>query len=103
MAARHPSLRVLELDRDATIAIRKPALRACCIAQPRLAMRCEDFATDELRDALRDLEDTGLDRDAATVAVADSLLTYLTPAAVAPQWLEVPHHTPPRADVENGR
>src|SRR3546814_16953215 len=39
MAARHPSLRVLELDRDATIAIRKHALRACGIAQPRLALR----------------------------------------------------------------
>src|SRR3546814_19744043 len=79
MAARHPSLRVLELDRAATIAIREHALRACGIAQPRLAMRGVDFATDELRDALRDLHGTGPDRDAPTVAVAEGLLMYLRP------------------------
>src|SRR3546814_18893287 len=77
MAARHPSLRVLELDRAATIAIREHALRACGIAQPRLAMRGVDFATDELRDALRDLEDTGLARDQPPVAVAGGRLMYL--------------------------
>src|SRR3546814_2546506 len=68
MAARHPSLRVLELARDATIAIRKHALRARCIAQPRLALRGADFATDELRGALRDLAQTALDRAAPPVA-----------------------------------
>src|SRR3546814_12261914 len=49
MAARHPSLRVLALDRDATTALRKPALRACGIAPPRLALRGVDFANDEKR------------------------------------------------------
>src|SRR3546814_16083804 len=89
MAARHPSLRVLELDRAATIAIREHALRACGIAQPRLAMRGVDFATDELRAALRDLEDTGLEPDAPTFAVADRLPMEPRTDTVAARWPEV--------------
>src|SRR3546814_13738771 len=59
-------------------------------------MRGVDFATDELRDALRDLEDTGLDRDAPTVAVAEGLLMYLRPEAVAALWQDVRAHCRPR-------
>src|SRR3546814_6066164 len=99
MAARHPSLRVVKRVGAATIAIREHALRACGIAQPRLAMRGVDFATDELRDALRDLEDTGLDRDAPTVAVAEGLLMYLRPEAVAALWQDVRAHCRARVDV----
>src|SRR3546814_11296745 len=62
-------------------------------------MRGVDFATDELRDALRDLEDTGLDRDAPTVAVAEGLLMYLRPEAVAALWQDVRAHCRARVDV----
>lgn len=84
MAARHPSLRVVEVDRPATVAIRQRALRACGITQPRLAMRGMDFAKTRPADTLR-----GLDRDAPTVAVAEGLLMYLRPAAVAALWHDV--------------
>src|SRR3546814_15146538 len=57
MAARHPSLPLLELDRDPTIALRQHALRACGIPQPRLAMHVVDFATDALRYDPRDPAD----------------------------------------------
>src|SRR3546814_14155012 len=81
------------------MALRGRARRAGGVAQPRLAMRGVDFATDELRDALRDLEDTGLDRDAPTVAVAEGLLMYLRPAAVAALWQDVRAHCRARVDV----
>src|SRR3546814_8312223 len=81
------------------MALRGRARRAGGVAQPRLAMRGVDFATDELRDALRDLEDTGLDRDAPTVAVAEGLLMYLRPEAVAALWQDVRAHCRARVDV----
>lgn len=99
MAARHPSLRVLEVDRPATIAIREHALHACGVEQPRLAMRPVDFATDDVRHAFRDIEGTGLDRDAATVAVAEGLLMYLQPEAVATLWHAVRAHCRARVEV----
>src|SRR3546814_2679355 len=60
---------------------------------------CSSDLTGELRDALRDLEDTGLDRDAPTVAVAEGLLMYLRPEAVAALWQDVRAHCRARVDV----
>lgn len=99
MAARHPSLRVLEVDRPATIAVREHALRACGIKPPRLAMRPVDFATDDLRNAFHDIEDMGLDRAAPTVAVAEGLLMYLQPETVATLWQALRAHCRARVDV----
>ena len=92
--ARHPSLRVVEVDRPATVAIRERALRACGITQPRLVMRGMDFTATKPADMLR-----GLDRDVPTVAVAEGLLMYLRPAAVAALWHGVRVHCRARVDV----
>lgn len=99
MAARHPSLRVFEVDRSTTIAIRGHALRACGITQPRLHMRAADFATGELHDVLRDLANAGFDGDAPIVVVAEGLLMYLRPDHVASLWQAVRAHCGARVDV----
>src|SRR3546814_13568125 len=65
----------------------------------RVAMRVLEYATEELRSALRDHEDTGLDRDAPTVAGAEGLLIYLRPEAVAALWQDVCAHCRARVDV----
>lgn len=82
MAARHPSLRVLEVDRPGTIAIRAHALRACNVTRPPV-LRTADLARDGLRATLQGLGSAGFDRNAPTVVVAEGLLMYLPLHAVA--------------------
>ncbi|MFC3717050.1 class I SAM-dependent methyltransferase [Luteimonas soli] len=94
MAARHPSLRVLEVDRAATIAVRERALQACGIEQPRLLMRDMDFTTEGPGDTLR-----GLERDVPTIAVAEGLLMYLRPDIVSSLWRGVRAQCRARIDV----
>ena len=83
MAIRHPSLRVLEIDRPGTIAVRAPALRACGVCTPRLTLHAADLAAEGLSGALERVGPAGFSRDARTIVVAEGLLMYLPLTAVA--------------------
>ncbi|WP_344760597.1 class I SAM-dependent methyltransferase [Luteimonas lutimaris] len=99
MAARHRSLRVFEVDRPGTIAIRTRALQACGIPRSRLALRAADFAQDRLRDTLRSLGADGFDRNAPTTVVAEGLLMYLPLPAVAALYDDLRAHCRAPASV----
>lgn len=99
MAARYPVLRVFEVDRPGTIAIRQHALSACGFGQPGLALRGADLADASLADVLDGFRDPGFDRDAPTVAVAEGVLMYLPPDAVAGLWRGLRAHCAARVGV----
>lgn len=83
MALRHPSLRVLEIDRPGTIAVRGPALQACGVSPPQLTQHAADLAAEGLSGALQRIGPAGFSRAARTIVVAEGLLMYLPQTAVA--------------------
>lgn len=83
MANAHPTLRVFEVDRPAAIAVRRQALQRCGVAEDTARQQAADLGCDGLVKVLRDFERTGLERDATTMVVAEGLLMYLRPTAVA--------------------
>jgi len=78
LAQRHPALRVFELDRADSVAIKGEALRQLRAELPRPHLLGADLGRD---DALRTLlADPAFDPDLPTLCVAEGVLMYLQPA-----------------------
>ena len=77
LAQRHPELRVFELDRAASIAIKREALNALCLHPPHLHLLPVDLAQTDAIAALRD--GGGFDADLPTLCIAEGVLMYLEP------------------------
>ncbi|MGO1000585.1 class I SAM-dependent methyltransferase [Lysobacter sp. CA196] len=84
LAQRHPALRVFELDRADTVAIKREALRQLRADTSRLRLLEADLERDDALSAL--VADPGFDSGLPTVCVAEGVLMYL-PSARAQQLL----------------
>lgn len=82
MLAAAQSLRVFELDRPATIAIRRHALEVTGSIDARLALRGADLGQASAAELVAAFEADGFDRHAPVAVVAEGLLMYLQPAAI---------------------
>ena len=74
-------------------------MSACGFGRPGLALRGADLADASLADVLDGFRDPGFDRDAPTVAVAEGVLMYLPPDAVAGLWRGLRAHCAARVGV----
>ncbi|UHQ23766.1 SAM-dependent methyltransferase [Lysobacter sp. 5GHs7-4] len=78
LAQRHPQLQVYELDRPASIAIKREALNELCLHPSRLRLLAVDLARTDAIAALRDCAD--FDAGRPTLCIAEGVLMYLDPA-----------------------
>ncbi|SFL21207.1 class I SAM-dependent methyltransferase [Lysobacter sp. cf310] len=78
LARRHPGLRVFELDREASIAIKRRALQALCLHPTGLYLRATDLARADPLAALRSGGD--FDPKLPTLCIAEGVLMYLSQA-----------------------
>ncbi|NUO74804.1 MAG: SAM-dependent methyltransferase [Lysobacter sp.] len=78
LAQRHPQLHVYELDRPASIAIKREALNKVCLHPSRLRLLAVDLAHTDAIAALRDCAD--FDAERPTLCIAEGVLMYLDPA-----------------------
>ncbi|MBX9401461.1 SAM-dependent methyltransferase [Lysobacter sp. BMK333-48F3] len=93
LAQRHPRLRVFELDRADTVAVKREALRSVRAHAPRLRLLATDLQRDE---ALGELfADPGFDPVRPTLCVAEGLLMYLPPARAQRLLGELARRLPP--------
>lgn len=78
LAHQHPGLRVFELDREASIAIKRRALQALCLHPTGLHLHATDLARADPLAALRSGGD--FDPKLPTLCIAEGVLMYLSQA-----------------------
>lgn len=78
LTQRHPALRVFELDRADSVAIKREALRQLQADTSRLRLLEADLERDDALGTL--LADPAFDPDLPTLCVAEGVLMYLRPA-----------------------
>ena len=76
LARQHPELRVFELDRDASVAIKRRALEQLGLHPPRLQLLATDLMYADPLTTLRDC--TEFDAGRPTLCVAEGVLMYLS-------------------------